>query len=298
MPPKHEMTVAELQRLVSETFRVFGVTPLGERVKDIIGEANELGRHTSVANLREEAGDLLASILQFCNECDWNAEELIVENAAKINRRKAQYRTLGRKVRVAIFGGSFDPVHNGHIAAAKLILDASKYFDEVWLMPAYRHMDGKKLQSARHRLAMCRLAAQVDARIRVFGYEIEHKLAGATYYFAKRLMAEDFAKDKYEFSFVLGLDVANRSDEWDSFDQLEKMMKFVVVSRAGNPLVIDSWYINHPHRIIVDDRDLIPDISSTRVRRMIAVGDPAVIQNLDPQVLAYIEKRGLYRRVD
>lgn len=294
----NEMTVAELQRRVSETFDVFGVTPLGERLKDIAGEADELRRFTSVANIREETGDLLASVLQLCNECDWKAEDLIAENAAKIKGRKTQYKALGRKVRVAIFGGSFDPIQNGHIAAAKLILNASRYFDEVWLMPAYRHMDGKKLQPAKHRLEMCRLAAQADARIKVFGYEIENKLAGETYCFAKRLMAEDFAKNQYEFSFVLGLDVANRSDEWAGFDQLEKMMKFVVVSRAGNPLVIDSWYIGNSHRIIVDDKNLIPDISSTRIRSWLAVGDPQVMQFLDPQVLAYIEKRGLYRRVE
>jgi nicotinate-nucleotide adenylyltransferase len=295
----NEMTVAELQRVVNEVFTgAFGATPLVERLKDIAGEVDELRRYTGVANIQEELGDALASLLQLANECEWNAEDLVARTLAKIERRRTQYAALGRKKRIAIFGGAFDPIHAGHIAAAKLILDASKYFDEIWLMPSYRHMDGKKMASPKHRLAMCKLAAEVDFRIKAFDYEIENKLAGETYHFAKRLMAEDFAKDKYDFSFVLGLDVANRLMDWPNSESLEGMMKFIVISRAGNPLVIDSWYINHPHRIIVDDKNLIPDISSTRVRRMIAVSDPAVIQKLDPQVLAYIEKRGLYRRVD
>jgi len=79
-------------------------------------------------NLKEEAGDLLASVIQLHTENGWSIEEKTLE---KIQRRKQQYRTLGRKTKVAIYGGAFDPITKGHIQVAQFILNTSKEFDEV-----------------------------------------------------------------------------------------------------------------------------------------------------------------------
>ena len=83
----------KLQEQVGEIFRkVFGRTPLKVRLQDILGEAIELSRATDIANLREELGDLLASALQLCNEMGVEAEVLLDENLAKVQRRNAQYK--------------------------------------------------------------------------------------------------------------------------------------------------------------------------------------------------------------
>jgi len=55
----------------------FGTTPLGQRLDDILGEAIELKRWTHLPNLKEEAGDLMSSLLQLFNECEWDAEQCV-----------------------------------------------------------------------------------------------------------------------------------------------------------------------------------------------------------------------------
>lgn len=173
------MNMGEAQQRVGETFTTaFGYTPLSERVQDILGEALELSKHTSVLNVKEEVGDLLASVLQLCNESGWDADEVLQATLDKIRHRMPQYKTLGRKLRVAILGGAFDPVTKGHIEVAKFVLDTSRVFDEVWLTPCFRHMNGKQMESARQRLRMCEIAAKVDGRIKVWDYEVSHELAG------------------------------------------------------------------------------------------------------------------------
>ena len=168
-----------LQRQVNEVFiDAFGRTPLRERLEDIWTQALSVIRYVDLRDLREESADLLCSLLQLFNECDWDPKELVQETLRKIEARKLQYSSLGRKTVVAIFGGAFNPITVGHIGVARFVLNASKVFDEVWLMPCYEHMHGKALATPEQRLEMCRLAALVDGRIKVFDYEIKNKLRG------------------------------------------------------------------------------------------------------------------------
>ena len=91
----------------------------------------------------------------------------------------AQYKTLGRKTDVLLLGGAFNPIHNDHIQMIQFALDASREFDEAWLIPCCQYMFSKELASFEDRVEMCRLAAEVDARIKVCTYEcnnIQHML--------------------------------------------------------------------------------------------------------------------------
>jgi nicotinate-nucleotide adenylyltransferase len=113
---------------------------------------------------------------------------------------------------------------------------------------------------------MCRLATAHDRRIKVFDYEIKHKLGGETYNLVKKLMSEDFAKDQYDFSTVIGMDNANSFDKWVNYKDLEKMMRFVVVPRTGIKIEHKSnWYLKPPHMFLVPEKQL-PEISSTNIR--------------------------------
>ena len=290
------------QKQVNEVFtNAFGRTPLGERLQDILGEAIELSRYTDLPNLKEEAGDLLASTIQLCTECGWNTNDLINNTLTKIKAREKQYKALGRKVKVAILGGAFDPPTLGHIALAKFVLDASKTFDEVWLMPCNKHMYNKKMASAEHRLEMCRIAASVDPRIKVFDYEIKHNLRGETYNLVKRLQNEDFAKHEYDFSIIVGMDNANTFDKWVNAKELERMIRFVVVSRQGvkrDEKV--NWYLNAPHIYMVAETN-IPETSSTEAREILGLNH--ICSNLleelftliNPDVYRYIDTNKLYK---
>jgi nicotinate-nucleotide adenylyltransferase len=314
------LPIGILQNVVNKTFtEAFGTTPLTQRLDDILGEAIELSRYTDLKNLREETGDLLASTLQLVNECGWDVGELIQENRDKIRKRQLQYKSLGRKKKIALLGGAFDPIHKGHIELAQFVLNTSKTFDEVWLMPCYQHMYNKQMESAEHRLEMCRIAAQNDGRLKVFDFEIEQKLSGETYNMVKRLQDTDQAKHECDFSVIMGLDNANTFSNWVNYEELERMIRFVVVQRQGyeiDPKV--DWYLKTPHIFLGDAA--INNMSSTRIRSVLARREQqvenmlrhiplehanekvkegiekAIGYGIDPEVLNYIYENNLYAR--
>jgi len=285
----------ELQKKIDEKFKEnFGYTPLGERLKDIQNEFFELMKWQDVQNLKEETGDLLSSLIELCTESGWDAEELILNTLKKIDSRADQYKTLGRKTKVAILGGAFNPIHKGHIQLAQFVLNASGEFDEVWLMPAYKHMYGKEMVSAEDRLEMCRIAAKVDNRIKVFDYEIRNQLQGETYYFFKKLKEEKELTEKYQFAMIIGLDNANTFDKWVNYKELENMAKFVVVPRKGverDPSV--NWYLQKPHIFLNKDTS-IEEISSTVVRIHFSNNSKETKNILDEEVYNYIIDKKLY----
>jgi nicotinate-nucleotide adenylyltransferase len=299
-------SVQQLQETVNNVFESsFSRTPLRQRIEDIYKETIELSRYVDLRNLKEETGDLLASTLQLCNENGWDASKLVQATLDKIIKRQEQYKSLGRKINVVIIGGAYDPITVGHIKMAQFILNTSKTFDEAWMVPCASHLYGKKLESAKDRLEMCNLAAQVDGRIKSFDYEISNNLGGETYHFIKRLLEEDFAKDEYDFSYAIGLDNANTFDKWVNYQDLEKMIRFVVVSRQGikRDEKVD-WYMKAPHIFLRDENGFIPETSSTEVRKLLKVNslDHAweqvnirLDELLDINVRGYIAKKGLYK---
>jgi len=267
---KYKLSMNNIQSDINKTFKEnFGYTPLNERLKDIQREFFELMKWTDVKNLKEEAGDLLCSLIQLHTENDWDVEENIQSTLSKIESRYLQYKTLGRKTKVAIYGGAFDPITNAHIQVAQFILNTSGEFDEVWLMPAYKHMNGKEMATPEHRLKMCELASCVDKRIKVFDYEIKNQLAGETYYFVKRLKEEEELSKHYHFSLVIGLDNALTFDKWVNYESLERLIRFVVVPRKGygfnDP---NSWFLKEPHIYLSSGENNIEEISSTEVRNL------------------------------
>lgn len=272
----------------------FGYTPLNERLKDIQKEFFELMKWSDIRNLKAVSGDLLASLIQLHNESGWNVSDTIQTTLDKIESRSIQYKSLGRKTKVAILGGAFNPITIGHIQTAQFVLNASGQFDEVWLMPAYQHMNCKQMVSSEDRLEMCKLAAKVDGRIKVFDYEIKNKLSGETYYFFKRLAQEVDLYEKYEFSMIIGLDNANSFDKWVNYEELERIAKFVVIPRKGyNRDDKVDWYLKSPH-IYMNMETPIIEISSTEIRNMFANKDESSQQFLNPEVYKFITDKNLY----
>ncbi|MHA2279587.1 MAG: nicotinate-nicotinamide nucleotide adenylyltransferase [Promethearchaeota archaeon] len=296
----------KLQKRVGQAFvDTFGRTSLRERLEDILKEAIELQRWTDIKHLREEAGDLACSLLAFFDETGLDLQDSVEATLAKIERRKQQYTALGRKTKVALLGGAFDPPTLGHFAAAQFVLDSSRAFDEVWLTPCYAHMFNKEMSSSRHRVVMCEIAARGDGRICVFDYEIIHQLAGETYHFLKRLL-DDVLAQTYEFSYIIGMDNANNFHKWFNFAQLERLVRFVIVPRVGeepDPKV--DWYLKPPHLYLRPEVPL-PDTASSQVREICRTAPPchfeAVLRDpsngvgglISTAVLDYITRHHLY----
>lgn len=297
---KEFITMQNQIKKIEEVFlEVFGRTPLGQRLDDIQKQISQLSRFTDIKNLKVKAGDSLTSLLMLFSEIDLDPKEAIELTLEKIKSRK-QYKFLGRKKNVAILGGAFDPPTIGHFKCAQLILNVSKFFDEVWFMPCYSHMYNKKMVSHEHRLAMCELMVQYDKRMRVFDFEIQLQLAGETYHTIKKLLDSPFVNE-YDFSLVLGMDNANTFDKWYNYEELEKLIKMVVIPRKGEKInsLID-WYLKPPHIFIQPDKNNeIPQISSSEIRTWLKEVDDRIPfqllrQNLLPNVFDYIGQNHLY----
>jgi len=298
------MDVKDLSKSVDDLYKqAFGRTPLNERLQDILQQTLSVVRFSDNTSLREEIGDLLAASIQLCNECNWSAEDAVMDSLQKIKRRMPQYKTLGRKTQVVIMGGAFDPITVGHIKSAQFILDAAKSFDEVWITPCFSHMNNKKMTGDERRLRMCQLAVSMDCRIKVFDYEIRHQLKGETYYFLKRLLDDPQYKDAYEFCFAIGLDNAFTFPNWVNSTELERLARFIVVPRKGYELKPgDHWFLKPPHIYLYAESD-VPEISSTQIRKWTqsTTTEKEMRQNranlqeyLNPDVLDYMRTEKLY----
>lgn len=192
-------------------------------------------------------------------------------------------------MKIAILGLSCNPPTIGHIQIAKSVLETN-FFDEVWLMPSYKNVFNKELETSEHRLNMCKLAID-DVRMKVFDYEITHKLNGETFKFVNQLK-NDLNYNFNDFSLIIGLDNANIFHKWKNYEQLEKIINFVVVNRKGikqDPNI--NWYLKKPHIFLEND---IMEISSTMVRKLLKEKNLVVTKYINKDVYDYIIKNNLY----
>lgn len=290
----------EAYRDIEKTFiETFGRTPLGERLDDVLKQALAVHRYTDIANLKEKVGYALTSLLMLTKEANLHPVGLINDTLATI-RERTHYRAFGRKKRIAIMGGAFNPPTIGHLKVAQLVLNIGKLFDEVWLMPCFSHMHNKKMVPVQQRLKMCELLASTDRRIKVFDFECANELGGETYQTVKKLLESDLAKE-HDFSMIIGMDNANTFHNWVNYRELEKLIPFIIVPRKGEPIKLDvTWYRNAPHVFLKPDaNNQIPNISSTDIRTHLRDSfndecSPFLKKYLTPEVLEYIMENSLY----
>jgi nicotinate-nucleotide adenylyltransferase len=179
-------------------------------------------------------------------------------------------------MRVAIFGGSFNPPHVAHQMAALYVLETAPV-DELWLVPAVRHAFGKTLAPFEDRLAMCRLAADaLGPRVRVSAIERDLGGESRTLKTIRRLRQDH---PEHAFSLVIGADLVGEVASWLGGDELQRTVPFLVVGRGG---------------VGGDSPVVLPAISSTHVRSALAAGRD--VSALVPRsVLDYIAAHNLYK---
>jgi nicotinate-nucleotide adenylyltransferase len=196
-------------------------------------------------------------------------------------------------MKIALFGGAFDPITKAHIQTAEIVLN-SGLFDEVWLCPCYQHRYNKKLAACRHRSAMISLASFAYKKIKLFNYECRYKLSGNTFDFLKTLF-EDKIYNENEYSLVIGQDNANTIENWYKHEEIRKIIPFVVLPRQGYEILENAWYAQPPH---IDLTKTIIDLgscSSTEVRKAVVQKDWNIVSTMvDPKVLLYLEYTPLY----
>jgi nicotinate-nucleotide adenylyltransferase len=197
-------------------------------------------------------------------------------------------------MRLGIFGGSFDPVHNAHLAIARACQDQLA-LDEVWFMPTaiqpLKHR-GPHASDA-ERIDMLRLAIGDETRWRVCTLETDRGGRSYTVDTLRRMREE---LPEVELFFPIGADALPDVPKWKEPREIFRMATPLVVSRAGRPIPdlepLKSLCTNKTQPQVIDMRPM--DISSSDIRGRIAAG--ATIDGLmPPQVAEYIRQHGLYK---
>ncbi len=180
-------------------------------------------------------------------------------------------------MKAALMGGSFDPVHIGHLTAAKKVKEKFS-IDKIIFVPAY--LSPFKTQSgasAQDRFNMLSLA--IDKSDEVSRFEIDNEGISYTY-----LTAQHFKKEYDELYFIIGDEAYKDIDKWKNPELLHKIMKFIVVTREE---------IKVPRNVLHLKMDPVK-VSSTEIREKLLKGQDC--SNLLPQsVLDYIIKNNLYK---
>ena len=200
--------------------------------------------------------------------------------------------------RLGVFGGTFDPIHLGHLAAAE---EAAHHLvlTQVLFVPA-QHQPLKEQApraSDADRLAMLRLAIIGNARFAVSTLELERPAPSYTIDTLRALHAAH--GPGCELYFLLGIDAVNTLDRWREPAELLRLARLVVMSRGEvhEPdwallRAIDPDAASRVDLLSVPDMDL----SSRELRRRVAAGEPIRYQVAE-EVRAYIESHQLYQSV-
>jgi nicotinate-nucleotide adenylyltransferase len=190
--------------------------------------------------------------------------------------------------RLGVFGGTFDPPHNGHVAVAvnarhqlglgRVLLVVA---NEPWQKTALR-----EVSPVADRLALARAAVEAIAGLEVSTLEIDR---GGPSYTADTLAALRRGPDPPELFLVLGWDAAAGLPTWERAEEVRRATTVAVVRRPGQPAsaLPSGWRWAH-----VDVPRL--DVSSTDLRARVADGAP-IDGLVPPQVATLIARRGLYR---
>ncbi|MEM1283398.1 MAG: nicotinate-nucleotide adenylyltransferase [Chlamydiota bacterium] len=193
---------------------------------------------------------------------------------------------------VGILGGSFNPVHLGHLHLAHEL--KSRYqLDEVWFIPVYQnpHKLNRPTVSPFHRLEMLRLAVQDEPSYHVLDLECKRKGASYTVDTLKYLCGK-YPDNQYYL--LLGTDIIKRFHEWKAPHEILQLCKLVIASR-GHENVSLNYGDENLKASVMSSFISIPllDISSTQIRFLVEQGGD--FQHLVPaQVYQYIERKGLY----
>ena len=199
-------------------------------------------------------------------------------------------------MRRGLLGGTFDPVHNGHLMLAQEVLWRLG-LDQVCFVPTSEPWmkASQLLTSKEHRRAMVELAIAADPRLTLNTIELDR--LGETYTVDTLKALRDGPMRDDELLFIMGEDALHTMHRWKEVARILELARLVVALRPGQgPLDFSALEAIDPtmrERVMTVQMPLI-EISGTELRRRAAAGEP--IRYLVPTAVEeYIERNGLYR---
>ncbi|RXR26212.1 nicotinate-nucleotide adenylyltransferase [Oerskovia turbata] len=196
--------------------------------------------------------------------------------------------TASRRPRLGVMGGTFDPIHHGHLVAASEAV-ARFELDEVVFVPTGKpsFKQHQKVTAPEHRYLMTVIATASNPRFTVSRVDIDRPGLTYTVDTLRDLREQRPEADLY---FISGADAIEQMLTWKDADDLWKMAHFVAVSRPGHRLSVDGL----PPGVVSTLEIPALAISSTDCRQRAQSGQP--VWYLVPDgVVQYIAKHGLYR---
>lgn len=217
--------------------------------------------------------------------------------------------------RIGVYGGTFDPIHNGHLSVAAAILKAFALKQMLFVLAFVPpHKRRREISAAYHRYAMVALATEESPAMLASAIELEAPARPYTIETLHRLQAEHTDAQLF---FVMGADSFADVTSWHEHERLLSDHNIIVAARPGYGKDVDltahlvprlqaqvvdlrgsqhpsDEHLTAPHIYLTDY--VIADVAATEIRE--AVSEGRTIDHLVPQAVAgYIEKYGLYRTV-
>lgn len=200
--------------------------------------------------------------------------------------------------RIGVMGGSFDPVHQGHVNLARDAMEQAR-LDQVLMVPARLQpfKQDRTPASGEDRMEMLRLALLEDPKIEPCDYELQHE--GVSYtYLTLRGIQEQYGPDSRLY-FIIGTDSLLKLDTWMHAEELLTRYSYAVGSRPGyrdDELKAHRQMLQEKYGteiILIHNRQF--DVSATELREMIAAGEELPEELIPATVKEYIRENGLYR---
>lgn len=202
---------------------------------------------------------------------------------------------MGAMKRIALYGGTFDPVHSGHLEIARKVSELFE-IQKVLFIPAQvaPHKIGKAVTEPIHRYAMLALATQNDPQLSISTFELDAPDRRYTVDTVEHFRTAFGAST--ELFFIMGADSWSEIRTWREWERLLKMINHIVVTRPGHD--VNKTLPSSEARVSFTDA-VMKDVSSSGIRRVAAEGRYEELAQLVPAPVAeYIRKYELYRETN
>ncbi|MCQ6558383.1 nicotinate-nucleotide adenylyltransferase [Paenibacillus mendelii] len=193
-------------------------------------------------------------------------------------------------IKVGLMGGTFDPIHYGHLLAAETAREACG-LDEIWFVPSYVPplKPNEPGAGGDVRLEMVYRAIDFQPHFRAMDVELER---GGISYSIDTVMELQALYPGRAFSYIIGSDRVNDLSSWHRSEELAKLVSFIGVERPGEPIDQSGLPSYIRERLTIVEMPLI-EISSTDIRKRRSE-DRSIRFMVPEKVYSFIMRNGLY----